>query len=444
MLTRSISGIRGLADSDLSPEFIRSVAAAAHQLMESGVIFIGRDSRRSGRNISDEIIGTLLELGRDVIECGIAPTPTIQFMVSSTDAAGGLVITASHNPSEWNGLKFISSDGTFFGPELCSDLFKKIDNSIEPIAADRPGMHLPDQNSIQRHIIHIAGLKCIDVKAIRSRNFSIVVDAVNGAGSDAIPHLLESLGCNVIMLNCDSDLDFPRPPEPLPENITDLCSAVIEHNADAGFALDPDGDRLAVVSDKGEPLSEEYTLVMAADGFLSAGNSTETLVTNLSTTIALEKTAHRYGAAVERTPVGEIHVVNAMKASGSPLGGEGNGGVILAENHFGRDSLAAAALVLNRMAQSTEPISGWFSELPQFRMVKDRIELGDTDSDELFSKAEDIFFDADIDRQDGLKFTWDDRWIHLRTSNTEPILRIYAEGRTFEEARELVDKIQNN
>lgn len=430
-----------MADSDLSPEFIRSAAAAAHQLMDSGVILVGRDSRRSGRNISDEIIRTLLELGRDVIECGIAPTPTIQFMVSSTDAAGGLVITASHNPSEWNGLKFITSDGTFFGPELCENLFNKIDAGTEPVSAENPGIHLPDQNSIQRHIIHIAGLKCIDVKAIRSRNFSIVVDAVNGAGSDAIPHLLESLGCNVIMLNCDSDLDFPRPPEPLPENITDLCSAVTEHNADAGFALDPDGDRLAVVSDKGEPLSEEYTLVMAADGFLSAGNSTETLVTNLSTTIALEKTAHRYGAAVERTPVGEIHVVNKMKASGSALGGEGNGGVILAENHFGRDSLAAAVLVLNRMAQSAEPVSGWFSELPQFSIVKDRIELGGTDPDELFSKAEDIFSDADIDRQDGLKFTWDDSWVHLRKSNTEPIIRIYAEAPTEEEAQSIIAKL---
>ncbi len=442
MLTRSISGIRGLADSDLSPKFIQSAASAAHQLMPSGLILVGRDSRRSGSDISDDFIRTLLAAGRDVIDCGIAPTPTVQFMTASTDAAGGIVITASHNPSEWNGLKFISSDGTFFGPETCAALFQLMDSGIEPFQAEQLGIHLPDQNSIQRHIIHIISLKCIDVKAIRARNFKIVVDAVNGAGSDAVPQLLESLGCEVIRLNCDTDLDFPRPPEPLPQNISDLCSAVIEQNADAGFALDPDGDRLAVVSDNGETLSEEYTLVMAADGFLSGGNSCSTLVTNLSTTLALDKIADRYGTAVERTPVGEIHVVNKMKECNSTLGGEGNGGVILSENHYGRDSLAAAALVLNRMAQSEEPISEWFETIPQFKMVKDRLELGDTDPDALFEIAEKTFSESEIDRQDGLKFTWDDRWIHLRKSNTEPIIRLYAEAPTMKDARNIIKQIK--
>lgn len=442
MLTRSISGIRGLADSDLSPEFIQSAASAAHELMPSGVIIVGRDSRRSGSDISDDFIRTLLAAGRDVVDCGIAPTPTTQFMTASTDAAGGIVITASHNPSEWNGLKFISSDGTFFGPDMCESLFQMLDSGILPHQAEQSGMHLPDQNSIQRHIIHIISLKCIDIKAIRARNFKIVIDAVNGAGSDAVPQLLESLGCEVICLNCDTNHDFPRPPEPLPQNISDLCSAVIEQKADAGFALDPDGDRLAVVSDNGETLSEEYTLVMAADGFLSGGNHCKTLVTNLSTTLALDKIAERHGAAVERTPVGEIHVVTKMKECKSTLGGEGNGGVILAENHYGRDSLAAAALVLSRMAQSDAPLSEWFKSLPQFKMVKDRLELRSTDPDALFLAAEKTFSDAEIDRQDGLKFTWDDRWVHLRKSNTEPIIRLYAEAPTLDDARDIIKKIK--
>ena len=407
------------------------------------MIFVGRDPRPSGSDISDYFIQTLLSFGRDVIEVGIAPTPTIQFMTASTDAAGGIVVTASHNPSEWNGLKFITKDGTFFDSELCGRLFQLMDTGISiPKAQDR-GLHLPDQNSIQRHIIHIVSLKCINTKAIRSRNYKIVVDAVNGAGSEAIPHLLESLGCEVIRLNCETDLDFPRSPEPLPKNITDLCSAVIESGADAGFALDPDGDRLAIVSDKGIPLSEEYTLVMAADGYLAENSSNKYIVTNLSTTLALEKIADQHGSMVKRTPIGEIHVVNKMKELESELGGEGNGGVILSENHYGRDALVASALVLHRMTQTDKPLSEWFQSLPQFKMVKDRIELGDFNPEELFTKAKIVFKNAIIDSQDGLKFTWDDRWIHIRISNTEPIMRIYSEGPTKEIAQNLANKVKD-
>ncbi len=442
MLIESISGVRGTIEDGLTAEIVRDYAGAFHRFCPDGGIVIGRDSRPSGKEFVSDITDRLKKLGRSVEDCGIVPTPTVQYTVEAGDAVGGIVVTASHNPSEWNGLKFVGRDGCFLNGEEVEELMSLKGADLK--ASEISGERIEDGSAIDRHIAKICDVGWIDLKAIRNRCFRVAVDAVNGAAAEGLPKLLSAFGCEVVAINCEPTGDFVRGTEPLPENLGELSRVVREESCHVGLAADPDGDRLAIVDENGRAIGEEYTLVLAVDSFLHSADSSAPVVTNLSTTLAVERVAGARDIQVLRSAVGEINVVEMMKANGSLIGGEGNGGVILAENHFGRDSLAAAALVLNRMAQSTEPISGWFSELPQFRMVKDRIELGDTDSDELFSKAEDIFFDADIDRQDGLKFTWDDRWIHLRTSNTEPILRIYAEGRTFEEARELVDKIQNN
>ncbi len=403
---------------------------------------LGRDTRPSGEFFIEDIAQALVSSGRDVINLNIVPTPTVQFMVENTDAVGGIIVTASHNPTEWNGLKFVSEDGTFLLPDECENLFSIVDNDI-PESKHEVGLHYPDVNAIQKHVIKVANLSCIKQNEIRSRNFKVVVDAVNGAASEALPYMLESLGCDVIKIHCDGNGNFARPPEPLPENLTDLSAAVVENNADVGFASDPDGDRLAVILQDGRAAGDEYTLVMAADGYLKTLGKPEVLVTNLSTTLALEKLAERYGTTVERSAVGEINVVQKMIESGANLGGEGNGGVILKEAHLGRDSLVAATMILHRMAMTVEPISAIYDGLPQFEIVKDRIELAGIDIDSILKKAKITFSDAAVNEIDGIKFSWHDRWIHLRSSNTEPIMRIYAEGPTKAEAQGLIDQIRS-
>jgi len=443
VLIRSISGVRGLTESHLTPESAIAYAKALHQFLPEGVIMAGRDSRPSGEDIIQAMLNEFTRLGRTIIHCGIVPTPTVQYMVHNTEAVGGFIVTASHNPIEWNGLKFVRGDSTFFHPEDCEKLFEMVDENIEIDDADVPGMIWPEQNSIQKHVIACVSLSCIDLNRIQRRHFKIVIDAVNGAGAQALPAMLESLGCEVIELNCEPDGNFTRGTEPLPEHLTDLSKAVIEHGADAGFAVDPDADRLAVVNEKGEPLGEEYTLVLAADGYLNETNSSETFVVNLSTSLALEKLAESKNSSVVRSAVGEINVVNKMNEIGSKLGGEGNGGVILRECHLGRDSLVGATMVLNRMSQSNESLSEIHQSLPQFEIVKDKVNLDGIDSNALIQKVESLFQGADKDTVDGVKFTWVDRWVHLRKSNTEPIMRIYAEAPNKIEAEKLVKQIQS-
>ncbi len=440
MIIRSISGVRG-TDPEFNFEAITKYAQAFHTMQPKGVFILGRDTRPSGEEFLDIFAQALVLQGRDVINLNIVPTPTVQFMVETTDAAGGIIITASHNPIQWNGLKFVRSDGTFLHPDECAKLFSLVDSDLS-LLENEPGLHYPDLNAIQKHVIRVANLSCIKQNEIRKRHFKVVVDAVNGAASDALPVMLDALGCDVIELYCEGDGDFARKPEPLPGNLNDLCKAVLENNADVGFASDPDGDRLAVVLDDSRPAGDEYTLVLAADGYLRTTGQPETLVTNLSTTLALEKMAEKYNSIIERSAVGEINVVRKMIECGSNLGGEGNGGVILKEAHLGRDSLVAAAMVLHRMAMTNEPISTIFDALPQFRIVKDKVKIKGIDMTDVFKKAKELFIDAKINEIDGIKFSWEDRWIHLRASNTEPIMRIYAEGITKDDAQLLVDKVK--
>lgn len=448
MLIRSISGIRGIVETHLADNVIRKYVQGAHQIYQDGAIIVGRDSRPSGAMITDSVIDEFIRLGRNVIFCDIVPTPTVQFMVEQTDAAGGIIITASHNPEEWNGLKFVRADGTFFLPNENERLFELVDKGIKVENSKVRGIVLEDKNAIQKHIIKIASLKCVDIYQIRKRQFKVVIDAINGAGAVAVPAMLEALGCEVITINCEPTGDFVHGTEPLPHNLTELSKAVIDNNADIGFAVDPDADRLAVVDEKGKPIGEEYTLVLATDGYIKTTGEKETFVTNLSTTMALDKLAERHDCKVERSAVGEINVVQKMLELGANLGGEGNGGVILREAHLGRDSLVGVTMVLNRLAQSEQPLSKIMETLPQFEMVKDRFELNRADVSipdptAVFDRAKALFSDAEVNTVDGLKFIWSDRWLHLRKSNTEPILRIYAEGVNASVAENLIETLKS-
>ena len=443
MIIQSISGVRGITEIAFPVEAIKSYVHAFHNLIPAGLIYIGRDSRPSGENLIKIISEELTKLGRDVVDCGIAPTPTVQFMVERSEASGGLIVTASHNPDEWNGIKFVREDGTFFYPNECEQLYESVAKKTRYPLSEKMGMVLPDQNCVLKHVISTIELSCIDLKSIKKRKFKVVIDAVNGAGSDALPLLLEYLGCEVFTIYCNKDGKFKRGTEPLPQNLSDLSNKVIESKADIGFAIDPDADRLAVVNEMGKPLGEEYTLVIAAESYLINSKKPEKIVTNLSTTMALEHMAAKFDSTVIRTAVGEINVVKRMKEENANLGGEGNGGVILKEAHLGRDSLVAAAMILNRLAQDeNSSVEKLFKSLPFFTIVKDKIDINDTDEESLISKAQALYSDAVIDTTDGTKFCWDDKWVHLRKSNTEPIIRIYAEASSEEEAKKLISLLK--
>ena len=443
MLIRSISGIRGLVKEDLNRDAIIQYANALHTTLKPGVVYAGRDSRPSGETIIEIMIEELLKRGRTVIYCGIVPTPTIQFMVHTTEAVGGFIITASHNPIDWNGIKFVREDSTFFHLKDCEKLFGDADNfTPDSLHEQEKGLIWEEKNAIYKHTVNCSSLKCINIDKIRQKKFRVVIDAVNGAGSLALPAMLELLGCEVIMLNCEPNGKFTRGTEPLPEHLSELSKQVINQKADVGFAVDPDADRLALVDENGQPLGEEYTLVIAADGYLQAMQTIEKFVTNLSTSLALDKLAASRKCSVERAEVGEINVINKMNDIGANLGGEGNGGVILRECHLGRDSLVAATMVLNRMSQSEDSLSAIYHTLPQYKIVKDKISIKGLDKELLLSKVNDLFPEAEKNTSDGLKFIWEGKWIHLRSSNTEPIMRIYAEASSEQEAQELILKIK--
>ena len=440
-LIRGISGIRGIVNDGLNADVVSVHMKAFSQLQPEGTILVARDSRSHGAELIETACFALATSGRDVINCDIIPTPTAQFLVEKNGYAGGIVITASHNPPEWNGMKFIDDNGCFLDATQNSRLFNLADEA-ESLEEGAVGTITEDQDGIKLHITHTTQLSVVDTKSIRNRKFKVVVDAVNGGAAIALPQMIVALGCEVVTINCIPNGKFPRGAEPLPHNLKQLGEAVRKHDAHVGFATDPDGDRLAVVDEFGNPLGEEYTLTICADGILSAHNVATPLVTNLSTTMALDKVSEKYKNTVERSSVGEINVVNLMKEKNSILGGEGNGGVILRECHLGRDSLVAATMVLNRMSQSEDSLSAIYHTLPQYKIVKDKISIKGLDKELLLSKVNDLFPEAEKNTSDGLKFIWEGKWIHLRSSNTEPIMRIYAEASSEQEAQELILKIK--
>ena len=434
MLIRSASGLRGIAEDHFTPELIDNYISAFISTQNIKSCVIGRDGRPSGKQISQWVIDSFHKNGINVENCGLATTPTMQVMTEKENFDGGIVITASHNPSEYNGLKFLQTDGTFLSPEQCEELFKTVDQNISIDPPDSLGVVSDYSTANEEHIDKVLAAKCIDTDNIRKNNFKVVIDAVNGAGSFILPMLCERLDCEVITMNCSGDGNFSRIPEPLAENLDALEQKVLEVGADIGFATDPDGDRLSIVSNKGKAIGEEYTLVLAVKNYLNFQESM--VVTNLSTSMMLDNITNK----TIRTRIGEAHVVQKMNELNISIGGEGNGGVILKEVHLGRDSLVAVSMILSLLSISGKSISDEICSIPKYLMVKDKILLNSKID---FDSLESIFDCDEINRLDGIKFSWSDKWIHIRKSNTEPIIRIFAEAPTKDEVDELVNTLKN-
>ena len=434
MLIRSASGLRGIAKDHFTPELIDKYISAFITTQNIKSCVIGRDGRPSGKQISQWVIDSFHKNGINVENCGLATTPTMQVMTEKEHYDGGIVITASHNPSEYNGLKFLQSDGTFLSPEQCEELFKAVDQNVSIVQPDSLGVVSDYSTANEEHIEKVLAAKCIDTDNIRKNKFKVVIDCVNGAGSFILPMLCEKLGCEVITINCNGNGDFTRTPEPLAENLNELEKKVINVGADVGFATDPDGDRLSIVSNKGNAIGEEYTLVLAVKNYLNYQKSI--VATNLSTSMMLESIANE----TIRTKIGEAHVVQKMNELNIPIGGEGNGGVILKEVHLGRDSLVAISMILSLLSSSGKSISDEISNIPQYLMIKDKILIDDKID---FDSLETIFDCNEINKIDGIKFIWPNKWIHIRKSNTEPIIRIFAEAKNQDEVYELINTLKN-
>ncbi len=434
MLIRSASGLRGIAEDHFTPELIDQYILAFITTQNIKSCVIGRDSRPSGKQIAQWVIDSLHKKGINVDNCGLATTPTIQIMTENENYDGGIVITASHNPSEYNGLKFLQTDGTFLSPDQCEELFKAVDQNVSINPPDSLGVVSDYSTANEEHIEKVLAAKCIDADNIRKKKFKVVIDAVNGAGSFILPILCEQLGCEVVTMNCNGDGNFAREAEPLSENLNELEQKVLSDRADIGFATDPDGDRLSIVSNKGKAIGEEYTLVLAVKNFINSQESM--VVTNLSTSMMLDNIADK----TIRTKIGEAHVVKKMNELNIAIGGEGNGGVILKEVHLGRDSLVAISMILNLLSSSGKSISDEITNIPKYLMIKDKIHI---DSKIDFDSLENIFDCDEINKLDGIKFSWPNKWIHIRQSNTEPIIRIFAEASTQDEVDELINTLKN-
>ena len=434
MLIRSASGLRGIAEDHFTPELIDQYILAFITTQNIKSCVIGRDGRPSGKQIAQWVIDSLHKKGINVDNCGLATTPTMQIMTENENYDGGIVITASHNPSEYNGLKFLQTDGTFLNPDQCEDLFKAVDQNVSINPPDSLGVVSDYSTANKEHIEKVLAAKSIEADNIRKKKFKVVIDAVNGAGSFILPMLCEQLGCEVITMNCNGDGNFTRVAEPLAENLNELEQKVLSDRADIGFATDPDGDRLSIVSNKGKAIGEEYTLVLAVKNFINSQESM--VVTNLSTSMMLDNIADK----TIRTKIGEAHVVKKMNELNIAIGGEGNGGVILKEVHLGRDSLVAISMILNLLSSSGKSISDEITNIPKYLMIKDKIHI---DSKIDFDSLETIFDCNEINKLDGIKFSWPNKWIHIRQSNTEPIIRIFAEASTQDEVDELINTLKN-
>ena len=436
----SVSGIRGIVGSGLDPEYACRFASAFGAWCGPGPIVVGRDSRTSGAMLTWAVSAGLVSVGVDVIDLGIVPTPTVLFMVREERAAGGMAITASHNPIEWNGLKFVGPTGTFLDEREGGDLLKiYAGERAEKSSWNALGRIEHRRDAISRHVDRILALDMIHVDRIRNRKFKVAIDCVNGAGSEASPLLLKRLGCEVLPLNCAPTGRFPHPPEPVPEHLKALCDMVRTQGADIGFANDPDADRLAIVSETGDAIGEEYSLVLAAKFVLSKQRGP--IVANLSTSRMLDDIAEEYGVEVHRTPVGEVHVARKIVEVGAPIGGEGNGGIILPELNLGRDALVGMALILQYMTETGQSISELKRMVPEYTIVKRKYEPTHLDQDAALAAIRESYAGEEMDVRDGIKLLRGHSWIHIRRSNTEPILRAVAEASTKEEAEALLREV---
>ncbi len=449
-LIKSISGIRGTiggaAGDGLTPLDIVKFTSAygAWAVKQTGIkkIVVGRDARISGTMVNNLVVGTLQGLGIDVVDVGLSTTPTVEIAVPLEKAAGGIILTASHNPKQWNALKLLNSDGEFINDADGKKVLEIAEASDFTYAdVDHLGKVKADDTYMQKHIDQILALPLVDVDAITKADFKIVIDCVNSTGGIFVPALLKALGVKTIHeLYCEPDGKFPHNPEPLPENLIALSQEVVKKKADLGIAVDPDVDRLCFVNEDGSMFGEEYTLVAVADYVLkhTKGNT----VSNLSSTRALRDVTEKAGGVYNAAAVGEVNVVNKMKESNAVIGGEGNGGVIYPEIHYGRDALAGIALFLTHLAKWGKSVSSLRSSYPAYFISKNKITLTpEMDIDALLLKVEEKYQKQPHSTIDGLKIEFDKEWVHLRRSNTEPIIRIYSEGNSETVANNLANKI---
>jgi len=449
-LIKSISGIRGTiggaAGDGLTPVDIVKFTSAfgIWAIQQSGLkkIVIGRDARISGSMVNNLVVGTLQGLGIDVVDLGLSTTPTVEIAVPAEEAAGGIIITASHNPKQWNALKLLNSNGEFISDADGQAVLEIAENSdFNYAAVDDLGKVVLDDSYLQKHIDVILALPLVDVKAITAADFKVVIDCVNSTGGIFVPALLKALGVKTVHeLYCEPDGKFPHNPEPLPENLVALSKEVLSKRADIGIAVDPDVDRLCFVCEDGSMFGEEYTLVAVADYVLkhNKGNT----VSNLSSTRALRDVTEKAGGEYNAAAVGEVNVVNKMKETNAVIGGEGNGGVIYPELHYGRDALAGIALFLTHLAKSGKTVSALRASYPNYFISKNKITLTpEMDIDALLLKVEEKYKKQPHSTIDGLKIEFDKEWVHLRKSNTEPIIRIYSEASSETVANSLANKI---
>lgn len=452
-LIKSISGIRGTiggkAGEGLSPlDIVRFTAAYAafirkNTSKKSNVIVVGRDARLSGKMVSDIVCGTLVAMGFDVVNIGLASTPTTEIAVVKENACGGLILTASHNPLQWNALKLLNEHGEFLNDAEGKQVLKIADDeSFEFAPVEKLGKIYKNNTYNRKHIEDVLALDLVDADAIAKADFTVAVDAVNSVGGVVIPQLLRALGVkNIIELNCEPTGHFAHTPEPIPENLTDIAALVKQSHADVGFVVDPDVDRLAIIQDGGEMFGEEYTLVSIADYVLThtPGNT----VSNLSSSRALRDVTNAHGCEYSAAAVGEVNVTTEMKRTGAVIGGEGNGGVIYPASHYGRDALVGVALFLTMMAKSGKKPSEIRREMPRYTIFKTKIQLSEgLDIDAILEKVKNHFSSEKITDIDGVKIDFADSWVHLRKSNTEPIIRIYSEAPTLEQASALADSVR--
>ena len=438
----SVSGIRGIFGTDLTPENLTRFSAAYGTWLEGGSVVLGRDTRTTGEICENIVASTLQSVGCDVIRFGVVPTPTVAMGVLRHDASGGIIISASHNPSEWNALKLLNSKSEFLDAvqgEQVIEISEQGDFSYRK--HNEVGKVLDDHQALEHHIEQILMLPYIDADKIASRNFSVAIDPVNGTGAIALPRLLERLGVSTVHKINDAPTGlFAHNPEPLPEHLADICSLVRDKGCDLGLVTDPDADRLALVDDQGKLFGEEYTQAMAFDFMLD--KKVGPCATNLSSSRVADDIARKYGQTCHRSAVGEINVVKKMQEVEAVIGGEGNGGVINPDLHYGRDALAGTAMALQLLADRKISSSEYRGELPDYYMNKEKIQLKDIDGDQVLLNARNAFSELEPDTTDGVKIDFEEGWVHLRKSNTEPIIRIYSEGTSPEKAKELAGKVR--
>ncbi len=453
-LIKSISGIRGTiggrSGDGLNPVDIARFTAAYATFIKrnasaaGGTIVVGRDARISGKMVCDVVVGTLCGMGLDVVNIGLATTPTTELAVTNEHALGGIIITASHNPRQWNALKLLNANGEFLNAEQGAQVLHLAETSDFDFAeVDQLGHEYINTTYTAYHIRRVLELPLVDVEAIRKADFTVAVDAVNSVGGIVIPQLLKALGVKkIIELNCEPTGQFAHTPEPIPENLTEISGLMATAGADVGFVVDPDVDRLAIINEDGTMFGEEYTLVSIADYVLShtPGNT----VSNLSSSRALRDVTVAHGGEYNAAAVGEVNVTQKMRATGAVIGGEGNGGVIYPEIHYGRDALVGVALYLTMMAKTGEHPTGIKARMPQYAIAKTKVELTpEINVDAILEQVKEDYKNEKVTAIDGVKIDFPEQWVHLRKSNTEPIIRIYAEAHDIASAQALAEKIRN-